>query len=112
MKKFLGTWIADCVALIIADGLLDQITFADNTAIVATAAVLALLNMFIKPVLKVISIPITVMTFGLFSLIINGLVIMMAFNISEGSTITGLWPAILTSFIVSIVSSVINGKDK
>ena len=112
MKKFIGTWIADCVALFIADGLIQEVSFANNRAIVMTALVLALLNLFVKPVLKFISLPITFLTFGLFLLVINGAVIMMAFNMSEGAGVTGLLPAILTSVIVSIVGGVINGDDE
>ena len=111
MKKFIGTFIADCVALFIADGLIDSVTFANNTAIVSTAFALALLNMFVKPILKFISIPVTFLTFGLFSLIINGAVIMMAFNMTDGAGINGMLPAILVSFIVSIVTSFICGRD-
>lgn len=111
MKKFISAFIADCVALFIADGLLQEISFSDNTAIVATAFALALLNMFVKPVLKFISMPVTFLTFGLFSLIINGAVIMMAFYFTEGAGISGMFPAILTSFIVSIVQSVIFSRD-
>ena len=111
MKKLISTFIADCVALFIADGLFSQVSFANNTAIVAAAFALAVLNMFVKPVLKFISLPVTFLTFGLFSLIINGAVIMWAFNLTDGAGITGMGPAILTSIVVSIVTSVICGKD-
>ena len=94
-----------------ADGLFSQVSFTSNTAIVAAAFALAVLNMFVKPVLKFISLPVTFLTFGLFSLIINGAVILWAFSLADGAGITGMGPAILTSFVVSIVTSVICGKD-
>ena len=110
MKKMLMVWFADSAALWFADAVLEGISFADTKALVMTALVLAVLNAVVKPVLKLLSFPITLATMGLFSLVINGAVLMMAFNLSEGSQINGIGTAILAAVIVSVIGGMISGS--
>jgi len=85
------------------------------------AAVLALLNTFIKPLLKLIAAPITLITLGLFALVINTLVLYIAVWISNGLFDTALyidsfWSALGASIVISIVTAILNAvtgvKDK
>jgi len=73
------------------------------------AAVLALLNAFLLPLLKTLSCGMIVLTFGVFSLVLNGAVFMLSSNIAQtwfnaGYHVDGWWPAFLGSVIVSFVS--------
>jgi putative membrane protein len=67
------------------------------------AAVLGLLNTFIKPILVFFTIPITIVTFGLFYLIINVSLILLAGNLISGFAVEGFWPALLFSLFLSII---------
>jgi putative membrane protein len=69
--------------------------------------VLALLNTFIKPILIILTIPITIVTLGLFLLVINILMVKWTASLVDGFTVDGWWPALLFSLIVSIVSSIL-----
>jgi len=69
------------------------------------AIVLALLNTFIKPILLVLTLPITIVTLGLFLFVINALIILLADKLMDGVTIDGFWWALLFSLLLSIVSS-------
>lgn len=68
------------------------------------AIVLALLDFFIKPVLQFISIPVTILTLGLFLFVINALIIILASYIVKSFRVDGFWSALLFSIIFSIVS--------
>lgn len=77
------------------------------------ALVLALLNFFVKPILTILTLPITLLTIGLFLLVINALVVYMASGLVSGISIDSFWWALLFSLILSIVSSVLySGSNK
>ena len=73
--------------------------------------VLALVNLIIKPLLVIFTIPLTILTLGLFLFIINALMILLAAKLVNGITIDGFWWALLFGFLFSIVSSLLlSGK--
>lgn len=72
------------------------------------AIVLGLLDVFVKPILEFISIPVTIVTLGLFLLVINALIIMLASWIINSFQVSGFWSAMLYSIIFSIVSWLLN----
>jgi len=73
------------------------------------AAFLALLNVTIKPLLILFTIPITLMTLGLFLLVINALVIGLVDSVVSGFTVNGFWWALLFSLILSAITSILEG---
>src|SRR5690348_5234489 len=75
-----------------------------STALIL-AVVLALLNAIIKPVLIILTLPITVFTLGLFLLVINAFIILMASQFVGGFEVEGFWQALLFSILLSIISS-------
>ncbi len=79
---------------------------AFTTAIVL-ALVLAVLNAIVKPLLIIITPPITVVTLGLFLFVINALIILLADKILKGFQVNGFWWALLFSLLLSIVTSVL-----
>lgn len=76
------------------------------------ALVLAVLNAFVKPLLILITLPLTVFTLGLFVLIINTFIIILADHIVKGFSVDGFWWAFLFSFIVSLVYSILEGISR
>lgn len=76
------------------------------TAIIL-ALVLGLLDVFIKPILEFVSIPVTVLTLGLFLLVINAVIILLASWILDSFQVSGFWTAMLYSVIFSIISWVL-----
>ena len=69
------------------------------------ALVLALLNVFVKPLLIILTLPISIVTLGLFLFVINALIILLADKFMDGITIDGFWWALVFSLILSVVSS-------
>ena len=79
-----------------------------STAIVF-ALVLGVLNLIVKPILKILGFPLTIITLGLFSLVINAVVILIADYFVDGMTIHGFWWALIFSIALSLVTSLLNG---
>jgi putative membrane protein len=114
-------WIITAVAVAAAIALVpgieiwgEQPLWGDNpvVSIAILAGVLALLNAFLKPLLQVISLPITCLTLGIFALIINTLLLYLAAWLSNlagaGVFIEGFWSALLASVIISLATAVLN----
>ncbi len=78
------------------------------------AFILGLLNTFIKPLLQLISIPFILISFGLFLVVINAVMLILASEIVPGDhfVVEGFWPAFWGSIIISIVSGILEPKDK
>lgn len=72
------------------------------------AAVLGLLNLLIRPVLLLLTLPVTILTLGLFALIINGLIFQLAAYVLEGFWVEGFWWAVLGSLVYSVSSGLCN----
>ncbi len=79
-----------------------------STAIVF-AIVLGILNLIVSPILKILGLPLTIITLGLFSLVINALVILIADYFIDGMTIDGFWWAFIFSIALSLLTSLLNG---
>lgn len=79
---------------------------------VVVAIVLGFLNAIIKPLLIIITIPITILSFGLFLLVINAFIILFADNLIGGFVVNGFWWALLFSLILSFFNSVIDKEEK
>ncbi|MEH6537956.1 MAG: phage holin family protein [Psychroserpens sp.] len=76
------------------------------TAALIVAAVLALLNAILKPILIILTIPITIMTLGLFLFVINACIILLADRFIDGFAVDGFWTALLFSILLSISQSI------
>ncbi|PQB05114.1 phage holin family protein [Aureitalea marina] len=74
---------------------------------VIVALVLALLRFFVKPLLVILTLPVTILTFGLFLLIINACIILMADYFVGGFAVDGIWWAVLFSLLLSILQSIL-----
>jgi putative membrane protein len=92
--------------------LLGGVHVTDFWTAIVFAIVLALLNMFIRPLLILFTLPVTFFTLGLFLFVINALVVLLASKFVEGFTIDSFWWALLFSIILSIITSAIDKKEK
>ena len=79
-----------------------------STAIVF-AIVLGILNLIVSPILKLLGLPLTIITLGLFSLVINAIVILIADYFIEGMQIDGFWWAFIFSIALSLITSLVSG---
>lgn len=105
---FVASWIVNALSLWVIDLLFSNINFVNFQAIIVTALALMLVNAIIKPILKLLSLPLTILTFGLFSFVVNALVLMLAFKMSSGSNIGGFGTALLASIVLGIINPFIS----
>jgi len=109
--KFVTRWLVIMLALFLAVWIVPGIEVSGNgwIAYAVMAAILALLNATLLPVLKFFSCGLIILTLGLFSLVLNAGVFLLASNIAQnvfhvGFSVNGFWPALFGSVIVSIVT--------
>ena len=76
------------------------------------AVILGLLNIFVKPILVILTIPVTILTLGLFLFVINALIIMLAGYMIDGFTVNGFWWALLFSILMTVLNSVLEGSRR
>jgi putative membrane protein len=95
------------VAVVIIAIFLPGVAVEGFTSAIIVAVVLGLLNLFVKPILVLLTLPITVVTFGLFLLVINALIILMANSFIDGFTVDGFWIALLFSLLLSLLQSIL-----
>jgi putative membrane protein len=99
--------LVTAVAAYLAAYLLKGVEISNYTTAIIVAVVLAILNTFVKPILVILTIPITIVTLGLFLLIINALMVKWAASLVDGFNVDGWWSALLFSLIVSVVSYIL-----
>ncbi len=115
--NFIIRWIATAIAVGAAVWIVPGITAvgSDSTiAVIVMALVLSLINISVKPIMQAISLPITVLTLGIFYLIVNALMLELAAwaatgLFASGIAIDGFGSAFLGSIVISIVSALVNG---
>jgi len=79
---------------------------------IIVAVVLALLNIVVKPILVILTIPITLVTLGLFLLVINACIILMASYLIDGFAVSNFWWALLFSLLLSLFNSAFTGRSE
>jgi len=99
--------IISALAVYFTAYILPGITVNSFLSSIGVAVVLALLNTFLKPVLILLSIPVTILTLGLFLLVINAFIIILASKIVDGFAVDGFWWALLFSIILSFVTGIL-----
>lgn len=100
------------LAVFFTDWLLSGIDVTNFTNALLIAIVLAFLNTFLKPVLVLLTIPFTLFTLGLFLLVINAGIILLASKLIDGFFVDGFWWALLFSIILSVTTSILEGLTK
>ena len=112
MKKFITKTLITSVAVLIAATLLSGISVPNAQTALLVALVLGLLNTFVKPILVVLTIPITLFTLGLFLLVINIIIVKWVATLVPGFTVYGWWAPLWFSLIVSFFTSIMEGFIK
>ncbi|MCX5845638.1 MAG: phage holin family protein [Deltaproteobacteria bacterium] len=108
MMGFLIRWLILTVAIIIASYLLEGIHISGFFSAFFAAAALGILNALFRPILILLTLPINILTLGLFTFIINALMLKMASGVIPGFEVYGFWTAVFGSLIISVVSWLLN----
>lgn len=99
--------VISSVAVILTAYLLPGVTVSGFLPALLVAIVLGFLNAFVKPILVLLTLPINIITIGLFTFVINALIILLVSQIVPGFRVDGFWWALLFSVILSIVNGLL-----
>jgi len=105
---FLIHWLITTIAILIAAYLLPGVTVKGFFAALVTALVLGLINTFIRPILLILTLPINILTLGLFTFVINALLIMLTSAVVPGFDVRNFWWALLFSLVLSLIKWALN----
>ena len=108
MKNFLIKWLVNIVALFIIIHIVAGVSAASWGAIITAALVIGLLNAFVRPLLIMLTLPISILTMGLFTLVINAFLFYMASKFVIGFEVINFWSAFWAALLFSIISSILN----
>jgi putative membrane protein len=97
-------WILNAVTLLIVAYVLPGIVVSSFWSAMLAAAVLGLINMLVKPIFILLTLPITIVTLGLFLLVINALMFWLAGSILKGFQVNGFWWAVAGALFYSVIS--------
>lgn len=105
--RFLVRWLVCSLGIWIAAGLLggERLTYDDRIgAVIVGGLILAVINAVIKPIVVILSLPAILFTLGLFMLVINGLMIMLASAIYDPLQVSSIWSAMLAGVVIGLVN--------
>lgn len=106
--KYLVSFLGSALALLITANVVTGVTILDFKALIVATIIVGLINTFIRPILRLLSLPITLVTFGLFAIVINAITFSIAAFFAPGFEIDGLIPALMGAIVLSIVSTIID----
>ena len=108
MHGLLIRWIVLTISILVTPYFIDGISVNGFFSAVFTAAILGVLNAFFRPVLLILTLPINILTMGLFTFVINAVLLLMASGLVSGFQVAGFWTAVWAAVIISIFSWLLN----
>ncbi|OGG34526.1 hypothetical protein A2363_04955 [Candidatus Gottesmanbacteria bacterium RIFOXYB1_FULL_47_11] len=100
-------WVLNALALYIVATILPGIHLSDFGSALVAVVIIGLVNVLIKPILFLLTLPVTVITFGLFAFVLNALMLMLASALTPGFKIDGFGTALLGSILLSLITTVL-----
>ncbi len=107
MLKIIVRLVINALAIFITAQVLPGVQVEDLSSAFIIALVLGLINTFIKPILLLFTLPLNFMTLGLFTFVLNALIILLVDYVVAGFEVANFWYALLFSLVLSIVSSIL-----
>jgi len=101
-------WLMLTAAILLAAYLVSGIEVHGFWSAFLAAAILGILNAFFRPILLILTLPLNILTLGLFTFVINAFLLKMVSGVISGFEVHGFWPAVLGSVVISIVSWVLS----
>ncbi len=105
--RFLARWLISAFSIYIIASLSIGVNVESFKATLVAAAILGIVNTIIKPILVIFTLPITIMTLGLFTFVINGITLLITSGIVGGFYVSNIFAAIVASVLISIVNMIL-----
>ncbi|MGF1570184.1 MAG: phage holin family protein [Nodosilinea sp.] len=108
MLLYLLSILATALSLLLVDAIFPGVVLANFPAAMLAAFFIGIVNGIIKPILFILSLPITILTLGLFSLVVNGICFWLASVVTPGFSVHGFWAFIVGPIVLSIAATALN----
>mgnify|MGYP001608263287 FL=1 len=106
--KLIAEWIVRALVLLVTAYLVPGFRIESVSTALMVALVLGILNLLIKPLLIILTLPLTILTLGLFTFVVNAILLLIASSLVRGFHVDSLFTAIIASIVISIVSAIIS----
>ena len=104
MRGLFLRWLILTFSIIATSYLIDGIQVSGFLSAFSAAAILGILNAFFRPILLILTLPVNILSLGLFTFVINAIVLMMVSGVISGFEVSGFWSAMFGSLLISLVS--------
>src|SRR6266568_6451658 len=108
MKQFVFRWAATTIAVMVASSVIRGIRYDTVAALIGASLLLGILNAFVRPFLLIISVPLILLTLGLFILVLNGLLLLLVPHVVVGFHVDSFWSAFWGAIVISLVSWILS----
>ncbi len=108
MLQFLLTWLATAISLLVTASVVPGLTITGIKAAIIGAAILGFVNAVVKPILIIFTLPLTILTLGLFLLVVNAIALGLVGYLTPGFVVGGFFSAFFGSIVLSMVSGLVN----
>jgi putative membrane protein len=108
-SSFLLRWMVTTVGVLVAANIVDGIRYESIVGLVVASLLLGIFNSILRPIMFLLSLPLMILTLGLFTFVINGLMLYLVGQIVKSFHVAGFWPAFKGALVISIVSFLANG---
>lgn len=109
MLQVLGTWLLTSVTFLLTSYVVPGFNVTGFGAALWASAIVGLLNMFLRPILLLLTLPVNIITLGLFTFVVNAIVLKIAASMLSGFEISSWWAAIFGAVILAIVQAILFG---
>jgi putative membrane protein len=107
-KEFLERWFVTTLGVLAATGIVDGVHSGGAVPLLVTSLLLGILNAILRPFLMIVALPLLILTLGLFTFVINALLLYFVANLVKGFSVDGFWPAFKGALVISIISVIAN----
>jgi putative membrane protein len=108
IKSFLQRWLINAVAVMVAANLVKGIEYQTLSGLLVASLLLGIFNALLRPLLVLLSLPLVIFTLGLFTLVINALLLYFVGSLVKSFVVANFWAAFWGSLIISFVSLILN----
>lgn len=108
MKSFIWRWLINCIAILIVSRLVQGIGVDSFFSLIGAAVILGVLNAIIRPILLVLTLPINVLTLGLFTFVVNTLILFLVAFFVPGFQVGSFFATLFASILISLISLILS----
>ena len=108
IKAILIRWVLNAAALWIVAHLISGVSYRSIPTLLGAAAVLGLINALIRPIFLLVTLPLNLLTLGLFTFVINAIMLLLVSALIPGFTVAGFWTALLAAIVLAIVGGLLS----